>query len=37
MPLGPWTPTIGETSLPRSPDDSDFMTKEAGNSPFSTV
>jgi hypothetical protein len=35
MSLGSSTPTIGETILPRPPDDSDFMTKGAGNSPFS--
>jgi len=29
--------TIGRAILPRSPDCSDFMTKEAGNSPISTA
>jgi hypothetical protein len=36
MLLGASSPIIGETCLPRSPDGSDCMTKEAGNSPFST-
>jgi hypothetical protein len=36
MLLGSSSPIIGDTCLPRSPDGSDCMTKEAGNSPFST-
>ncbi|MGY4395699.1 hypothetical protein ACVWZA_000860 [Sphingomonas sp. UYAg733] len=36
MLLGPCSPTFGETSLSRPPDCSGAMTKEAGNSPFST-
>jgi hypothetical protein len=35
MPPAP-PPTIGNARPPRSPDDSDCMTKDAGYSPFST-